>query len=80
MKIMAVDMIRNIRRAYFEQQLPIKEIVRTLSVSRSTVRKLIRRKAKEFQYARDAQPDAVCARLFPHHLQLGRRRLAAGVR
>ena len=38
---MAVDKIGQIRRAFFERHLPIKEIVRTLSVSRATVRKVI---------------------------------------
>ncbi|HEY1615102.1 MAG TPA: hypothetical protein VGF97_15555 [Rhizomicrobium sp.] len=33
-----MDKIGEIRRAYFEQRRPIKEIVRTLSVSRATVR------------------------------------------
>jgi len=33
-----VDLIGRIHRAYYEQQLPIKEIVRTLAVSRATVR------------------------------------------
>ena len=47
--MVGVDMIGKIRRAYFEQQLPIKEIVRTLSVSRATVRKVIRGKATEFK-------------------------------
>ena len=45
-----------IRRAYFEQQRPIKEIVRTLSVSRATVRKVIRGQATEFKYERGVQP------------------------
>jgi len=34
-----VDLIGEIRRAYFEQRRPIKEIVRTLLVSRTTVRR-----------------------------------------
>jgi hypothetical protein len=34
-----VDKIGEILRAYLEQARPIKEIVRTLSVSRATVRK-----------------------------------------
>jgi hypothetical protein len=38
-----MDLIGQIRRAYFEQHRAIKEIVRTLSVSRATVRKVIRR-------------------------------------
>ena len=40
--MMSVDVIGDIRRAYFEQRLPIKEIVRTLRVSRATVRKVVR--------------------------------------
>ena len=40
--MVGVDKIGEIRRAYFEQERPIKEIVRTLSVSRATVRKIIR--------------------------------------
>lgn len=39
--MIGVDTIGAIRRAYFEQHRPIKEIVRTLSVSRATVRKVI---------------------------------------
>jgi len=35
-----VELIGRIRRAYFNQKLPIKEIVRTFSVSRMTVHKL----------------------------------------
>lgn len=48
-----------IRRAYFEQHRPIKEIVRTLSVSRATVRKVVRGQATEFTSSgteRDVQP------------------------
>jgi hypothetical protein len=40
--MIGVDKIGEIRRAYFEQHRPIKEIVRTLSVSRATVRKIVR--------------------------------------
>ena len=40
--MIGVDKIGQIRRAYFEQHRSIKEIVRTLSVSRATVRKVIR--------------------------------------
>jgi plasmid maintenance system antidote protein VapI len=43
--MIGVDKIGEIRRAFFERQLPIKEIVRTLSVSRATVREVIRGKA-----------------------------------
>src|ERR1700687_1936020 len=54
--MIGVDLIGQIRRAYFEQHMPIKEIVRTLSVSRATVRKVIRGKATEFKYERGVQP------------------------
>jgi hypothetical protein len=40
--MIGVDKTGEIRRAYFEQHRPIKEIVRTLSVPRATVRKVIR--------------------------------------
>ena len=48
--MVSVDLIGRVRRAYFEQRLPIKEIVRTLSVSRATVRKIIRSHKTEFKY------------------------------
>src|SRR6184192_2048637 len=51
-----VDMIGQIRRAYFEQRRSIKEIVRTLRVSRTTVRKVVRGKDTEFKYERSVQP------------------------
>jgi len=35
--MIGVEMIGRIRRAYFEQQLPIKEIVRTLAVPRAGI-------------------------------------------
>ena len=54
--MVGVDKIGEIRRAYFEQERPIKEIVRTLSASRATVRKIIRGHQTEFKYARDVQP------------------------
>src|SRR5260370_18065139 len=56
MGMIGVDKIGEIRRAYFEQARPIKEIVRTLSVSRATVRKVIRGHRTEFKYAREVQP------------------------
>ncbi len=40
--MVGVDLIGDIRRAYFAQRRPIKEIVRTFSVSRATVRRVIR--------------------------------------
>ncbi len=54
--MIGVDKIGQIRRAYFEQHRSIKEIVRTLSVSRATVRKVIRGHKTEFKYARGVQP------------------------
>ena len=51
-----VDMIGRIRRAYFDEHRPIKEIVRSLSVSRATVRKVVRGGATEFKYERGVQP------------------------
>ena len=56
MGMIGVDKIGEIRRAYFEQGRAIKEIVRTLSVSRATVRKIIRGHKTEFNYAREVQP------------------------
>ena len=54
--MMSVDVIGDVRRAYFDQHLPIKEIVRTLSVSRATVRTIIRSHKTEFKYQRGVQP------------------------
>jgi transposase len=54
--MIGVDIIGEIRRAYFEQHRPIKEIVRWLRVSRATVRKVIRGEATEFKYERGVQP------------------------
>ena len=54
--MVGVDLIGDIRRAYFEQQRPIKEIVRTLSVSRATVRRVIRSQKTAFAYERSVQP------------------------
>jgi len=56
--MISVDLIGQIRRAHFEEGRPIKEIVRTLSVSRATVRKVIRgEETTEFRYTpRAAQP------------------------
>jgi hypothetical protein len=54
--MIGVDLIGEIRRAYFEQRRPIKEIVRTLAVSRATVRRVIRSQKTEFKYERGVQP------------------------
>src|SRR5258708_7037151 len=56
MGMVGVDKIGEIRRAYFEQDRSIKEIVRTLLVSRATVRKVIRSHKTELKYARGVQP------------------------
>ena len=54
--MIGVDKIGEIRRAYFEQHRSIKEIVRILSVSRATVRKVVRGHCTEFKYERGVQP------------------------
>jgi len=54
--MIGVDLIGDIRRAYYEEQLPIKEIVRRLSVSRASVRKVVRGQATIFKYDRGVQP------------------------
>src|SRR5271169_4096636 len=54
--MIGVDLIGEIRRAYFEYRRPIKEIVRTLSVSRATVRRVIRSQKTAFKYERGVQP------------------------
>ena len=51
-----MDLIGQIRRAFFEQQRPIKEISRDLRVSRTTVRKVVRSDRTAFKYAREVQP------------------------
>jgi hypothetical protein len=61
--MIGVDKIGDIRRAYFEERRPIKEIVRTLSVSRATVRKVIRGHETEFKYERGIQPTPQAGRL-----------------
>ncbi len=61
--MIAVDMIGRIRRAYFDRQRSIKEIVRTLSVSRATVRKVVRGQATEFKYERGVQGSPFGAKL-----------------
>jgi len=48
--MIGVELIGRIRRAYFDQQLQVNEIVRTLSVSRTTVPGVGRRQAIELKY------------------------------
>jgi transposase len=54
--MLIVETIAKIRRAYFVQKKSIKEICRTLHVSRKVVRKVIRSEATEFRYEREKQP------------------------
>ena len=61
--MIGVDLIGQIRRAYFEQHRSIKEIVRTLKVSRATVRKVLRSHKTEFKYTRGVPAHAEAWRL-----------------
>src|SRR6266478_4862009 len=54
--VIGVDLIGQIRRAFFEQRRTIKEISRELRVSRATVRKVVRSDKTAFKYAREVQP------------------------
>ncbi len=54
--MLIVETIAKIRRAYFIQGTPIKQICRELRVSRNTVRKVIRSGVTEFSYDRSTQP------------------------
>ena len=54
--MLVVETIAKIRRAFFGQGKSIKAICRELRVSRKVVRKVIRSKATEFRYGREAQP------------------------
>lgn len=54
--MLVVETISKIRRWYFQEGRPIKQIGRDLGVSRKTVRKVIRSGATEFSYERSVQP------------------------
>ena len=54
--MLVVETIAKIRRAYFHQKKPIKQICRELKLSRKVVRKVIRSGKTEFTYARSVQP------------------------
>ncbi len=54
--MLIVETIAKIRRLFFAQGKPIKAICRELGLSRKVVRKVIRSKATEFRYEREAQP------------------------
>jgi transposase len=54
--MLVVETIAKIRRAYFQEKKPIKQICRELRGSRTTVRKVVRSGATEFTYERSVQP------------------------
>jgi transposase len=54
--MLVLETIAKIRRAFFRQKKPIKEICRELRVSRKVVRKIIRSEETEFRYERSTQP------------------------
>ncbi len=54
--MLVVETIARIRREYFVNEKSIKEIVRTVKVSRNTVRKVVRSGATAFNYDRSSQP------------------------
>jgi len=54
--MLTVDMIAEIRRAFFVEKKPIKAICRELKRSRKAVRKAIRLEATEYRYERSVQP------------------------
>lgn len=51
-----VDTIAQVRREFYVQGRPIKEICRELDVLRNTVRKILRSGATAFEYERSVQP------------------------
>jgi len=53
--MLIVETIGKIRRAYFVQKTPIKEICRAFGLSRKVVRKVVRSEATEFHYQRATQ-------------------------
>ena len=54
--MLVVETVAKIRRAYFVQHKPIKQICRGLMLSRKVVRKVIRSEATAFRYTRSVQP------------------------
>src|SRR5262249_48274811 len=54
--MVTVETIGRIRRAFWVDHKPIRQIVRELRISRKTVRKAIRGSATEFHYERQVQP------------------------
>ena len=54
--MVTVETIGRIRRAFWVDKKPIRQIVRELRISRRTVRKAIRGSSTEFRYERRVQP------------------------
>ena len=54
--MLVVEMVAQIRRAYFAQGQSIRAICRELRVSRKVVRKVLRSEATEFRCERETQP------------------------
>ena len=54
--MVTVETIGRIRRAFWVEHKPIRQIVRELRISRHTVRKAIRGSSTEFRYERQVQP------------------------
>jgi len=52
-RMLVVETVAKIRRAYFVQKKPIKVICRELGLSRKVVRKVIRSNATDFHYSRE---------------------------
>src|ERR1700704_1612274 len=55
-RMLVVETVAKIRRAYFVPGKSIKAICRELRVSRKVVRKVLRSEATEFRYEREEQP------------------------
>src|SRR5262249_58122925 len=55
-RMVTVETIGRIRRAFWVDKKPIRQIVRELRISRQTVRKAIRGSSVEFRYKRRVQP------------------------
>jgi transposase len=56
LRMLVVETIAKIRRAFYVQQKSIKAICRELGLSRKVVRKVLRSDATEFRYTRETQP------------------------
>ncbi|WP_419741049.1 hypothetical protein [Ruegeria sp.] len=54
--MICVETIRKVRRLHLIEKKSIKEICRSLNLSRATVRKIIRSGVTEFKYERKSQP------------------------